>query len=191
MNQFTGFPRRLAKSAVVAALAVSALLPGLAQASPPPPPPIVPAAIAVPAGNVPYLVGHATGTQNYTCQTTSSGTAWTFVAPSATLVNDKGKQIAIHFAGPTWQAIPDGSTVVGQKLAGVTVDSTAIPWLLLGAKSTTLGPDGGDRLYSTTFVQRVNTVGGLAPTTGCDGTTVGAAANVPYTADYYFYHVAD
>jgi hypothetical protein len=33
----------------------------------------------------------------------------------------------------------------------------------------------------------VETTGGLAPTTGCDATKVGAAVNVPYTSDYYFY----
>jgi hypothetical protein len=151
----------------------------------------VPSNLVVTDGSVPYLLGHAVGTQNYTCQLTASGTyAWTFVAPAATLSDDKGKQIATHYAGPTWQA-KDGSTVVGAKVASSVVDPTAIPWLLLTAKSTTLGPNGGDRLTATTDIQRINTTGGLAPTTGCDGTNVGAAANVPYTADYVFYSFDD
>ena len=95
--------------------------------------------------------------------------------------------IATHYAGPTWQAVPDGSTVVGLKQYGVTVDPTAVPWLRLSAKSTSLGPDGGDRLFATTDVQRVNTTGGLAPTSGCDASNVGAETDVPYTGDYYFY----
>jgi len=181
--------RMLAKNAIAAALALPALLPGLAYADVPPPPPNVPAAIRVPAGNVPFLLGHATGTQNYTCQpssTSSTGYAWTLVAPSAILADASGKPIVTHFAGPTWQA-RDGSTVVGARVDGVTVSTSAIPWLLLRATSTTLGPTGGDRLTATTYIQRVNTTGGLAPASGCDATTVGAATNVPYTSDYYFY----
>jgi hypothetical protein len=177
--------RALAKSVVVAALALPALLPGSAFAARIEPP-SVPTAIQVPAGNVPFLMGHATGTQNYTCQLVSGSYAWTLVAPAATLVDDKGKQIITHYAGPTWQA-RDGSTVVGAKVDGVTVSPTAIPWLLLRATSTAPGPHHGDRLTDTTYVQRVNTTGGLAPTSGCDQTTLGAARNVPYTADYYFY----
>lgn len=173
-------------------LAAAALVPGFAHASMPPPPPSVPSAIQVTDGSSPFLVGHVLpdkGTQNYTCELTNGAYAWTFVAPSATLTDDSGKVIATHYAGPTWQAVPDGSTVGGTKQASVTVDSTAIPWLLLSGSSHTLGPDGGDRLYYTTDIQRVNTTGGLAPTSVCDATTVGTTVGVPYTADYYFYEL--
>jgi hypothetical protein len=170
---------------LTAALALLALMPGLAYAAKPSPP-SVPAAIQVPAGNVPFLLGHATGTQNYTCQQSSTGFAWTLVAPSATLVDDQGKQIMTHYAGPTWQA-KDGSKVVGARVDGVTVSPSAIQWLLLRATSTTPGPDGGDRLTGTTFIQRVNTTSGVAPTSGCDAANVGAARSVSYTSDYFFY----
>jgi hypothetical protein len=96
-----------------------------------------------------------------------------------------GKPIMTHGTGPSWQA-RGGSTVVGARVDGVTVSPSAVPWLLLRATSTTPGPDGGDRLTDTTYIQRVNTTGGLAPASGCDATSVGATANVPYTADYYF-----
>ena len=185
-------PRTLARTAAAAALALPALLPGLAYADPPPPPPSVPAAIQVPDGNVPFLLGYATGTQNYTCQASSTSKtkyAWIFVAPSATLFDTSGNAIISHFGGPTWQA-NDGSTVVGAVLGRVTVSPDAIPWLLLSAASTALGPDGGDRLTDTTYIQRVNTTGGLAPARGCTAKTIGATANVPYTADYYFYRQA-
>ncbi len=182
---------RLARTLIniATALALAAGWPGLASAEQPAPP-SVPTTIQVPAGHVPFLLGHATGTQNYTCQPSSTGYAWTLVAPAATLVDDKGKRIATHFAGPTWQA-NDGSTVVGARVDGVMVSPSAIAWLLLRAKATTLGPDGGDRLTGTSYIQRVNTIGGLAPTSGCDATTVGAAVNVPYTSDYYFYRLAE
>jgi Protein of unknown function (DUF3455) len=50
------------------------------------------------------------------------------------------------------------------------------------------GPTGGDTLTAVTFIQRLNTAGGVAPSTGCSmSTDVGAKAFVPYTADYFFY----
>ena len=172
---------------LTAALALLALTPAFAHAAKPSPP-VVPSTIQAPVGNVPFLLGHATGTQNYICQPSSTGYAWTIVAPAATLVDDKGKQIVTHFGGPTWQA-KDGSKIVGARVDGVTVSPDAIQWLLLRATSTTPGPDG-DRLTGTTYIQRVNTTGGMAPTSGCDAANVGAARNVPYTSDYFFFRAA-
>jgi hypothetical protein len=114
------------------------------------------------------------------------GYAWGLVAPRATLYDDNGKPIVSHFGGPTWQAT-DGSTVVGQRVDGVTVDATAIPWLLLSATSTSAGPDGA-RLVETTFIQRIATTGGLnPPAADCNAETAGTVVEVPYTADYYFW----
>ena len=43
-------------------------------------------------------------------------------------------------------------------------------------------------LSNTTYIQRVNTTGGMAPATGCSQAgNVGALTMVPYTADYFFY----
>jgi hypothetical protein len=68
------------------------------------------------------------------------------------------------------------------------VEEGAIAWLLLEEVGTQLGPKGGDALADTTFIQRVNTHGGVAPSTGCSSLTdVGKRAIVPYTADYFFY----
>jgi hypothetical protein len=70
----------------------------------------------------------------------------------------------------------------------VYVQAGAIPWLLLEAAGAQLGPTGGGLLTRTTFIQRLNTTGGLAPSTGCSQSTdVGAVALVPYTADYFLY----
>jgi len=168
---------------IVAAAAVLSVT-QVAQAGPPPP--VVPSKIEVRDGNKVFLVGHGVGGQIYSCNTTSSGFAWGFVAPRANLYNDHGKLIITHFGGPTWQAI-DGSRVVGQLVDFVTVDATAIPWLLLSAASTAAGPDG-DRLVATTYIQRIATTGGLAPPASeCNATTAGTVAEVPYTADYYFW----
>ena len=62
-----------------------------------------------------------------------------------------------------------------------TPNPNAIPWLKLGAVSAS-GPGIFDRVA---FIQRVNTVGGMAPATG--GTVIGEEARIPYTAEYDFY----
>jgi hypothetical protein len=70
------------------------------------------------------------------------------------------------------------------------VEPGAIPWLLLKVVGADPGPTGGKRLTRTTFIQRLNTMGGVAPapSTRCtQSIDVGNKALVPYTADYIFY----
>ena len=174
--------KRLLLAGVVA-VAAAVPLAQSAQAAPPAPP--VPGTIAVGDGHKPFLIGHATGVQIYDCQAIPGGHRWGFVAPRANLYDDSGKLLATHYGGPTWKA-RDGSTAVGRRDAGVPVDPTAIEWLRLSARGTA-GPDG-DRLADTTYIQRLNTVGGLAPAPAdCNADTTGARTEVPYTADYVFF----
>jgi uncharacterized protein DUF3455 len=63
-------------------------------------------------------------------------------------------------------------------------NSGAIPCLLLQSVGNQEGPTGGTFLAKATFVQRLNTKGGAAPTTAC---TVGQTQLQGYTADYFFY----
>jgi hypothetical protein len=174
----------IAAAAAVGAVGAVAAVAQSVHASPPAP--SVPGRIAVPAGNKVFLVGHASGVQLYSCNPTADGFAWGFVAPRANLYGASGKLVTTHFGGPTWQAM-DGSAVVAQRVDGVTVDGSAIPWLLLAKVSTTSGPEG-DRLTKTTYIQRTQTTGGLAPAAGdCNASTAGDVVEVPYTADYYFW----
>jgi hypothetical protein len=184
-------PRRRRRMSLLAAAAVAlAALLGTAQlATAAPKPPDVPTDIAVPAGHVLAGVGEAQGFQIYTCQAQSSGYGWVLLQPMAVLLDGGHKPMALHFGGPTWMAMDDGSTVVGARVNSAPAPSgTAIPWLLLSAASTS-GPADGT-FTSTTYIQRINTTGGLAPSTGCDAAHVGATAPVYYTADYYFYRAA-
>src|SRR5262245_39452071 len=163
----TPITRRLAAAAGIVATLFA--IGGTAEAA------RVPAKIAVQAGHKEFLTAYADGVQIYACKPTADGAAWTLTAPRATLRDRKGQVIGTHFGGPTWQA-NDGSTVVGQRVDGVTVDPTAIPWLLLQATSTTAGASGS-LLAGTTYIQRTETVGGLAPAAGeCTPGTVGATA---------------
>jgi hypothetical protein len=168
-------------------------------------PPSVPANIQVEAGNKAFLEGHAVGTQNYICLPSDSGFAWTLFGPQATLFNDDDKQVITHFLSPnpdekgtpraTWQHSRDTSTVwamaIESSSAPAFVAPGAIPWLLLQVVGTQDGPTDGDKLSETTFIQRLNTTGGVVPSTGCtQSTDIGKRAFVPYTADYFFYKAA-
>ena len=164
-------------------------------------PPPVPEAIQVPSGYKPFLSAHAIGTQGYVCVAVGSTYSWTPFGPQATLFNEENQQMLTHFLSatpfsltlnPAWQHSRDSSIVWGQVSRSSSdpnfVAPGAIPWLLLEAVVVGDGPTGGDRMLVTRFIQRVNTVEGMAPSTGCAAATdIKKRALVPYEADYYFY----
>ena len=142
-----------------------------------------PSSVSPPAEARLLLRAVAEGVQIYTCTAQGSGVAWTLKAPEAVLRDAGGKAVAKHLAGPSWQA-NDGSTVVGEVAAHADApDRNAIPWLLLRAKSHS----GAGQFTEIAFIQRIDTVGGLAPTTGCDPGALGNEARIPYSAAYLFY----
>jgi hypothetical protein len=166
--------------------------------------PSVPPSLEVPPGNQVFLKAFAGGTQNYICM--PSG--WTFTGPQATLfvtfpwVNGPiWQQIATHFLSPNvaeegtlrpvWQSSLDTSLTMAKSIASSSdpayVAASAIPWLLLQAVGSQAGPTGGSAFSQTTFIQRVNTSGGMMPEGWC---SVGERAFVPYTADYVFYRTS-
>jgi hypothetical protein len=148
--------------------------------------PTIPAALAVPEGNRLGFVLYGDGVQIYDCKLGAAGAlAWVFRAPEADLLWH-GHVVGTHYVGPTWEG-RDGSTVVGTRVNGVSVDASAIPWLLLqGTAHTGSGP-----MAKVTYIQRLETVGGLAPTSGCDDAHAGAVAEVEYTATYAFYEASN
>src|SRR6476620_9579671 len=127
--------QRLLLAGIVAAMAAFSLVAQVALAGPPSPTG-VPDQITPGDGNKVFLIGHGVGVQIYTC----NGSVWSSAVPRADLFGDNGKLIIKHFAGPSWQAA-DGSKVVGTVVDKVTPDLSAIPWVLLSAK-TTPGADG-------------------------------------------------
>jgi len=148
--------------------------------------PEVPKEISVGETNKVHFHGFGVGFQIYTW----NGTSWGGAVPEATLFDEDGNVVALHFGvfaingsfiGPAWQS-NSGSEVVGKlPPAAVVVDTNSIPWLRLPAL-TTKGPG---IFANTSFIQRVNTTGGKAPST--NGAFVGQVARMPYTADYFFY----
>lgn len=170
-------------------------------------PPAVPTNIQVPAGNKLFFVGQAVGTQNYVCLPADGGVKFILFTPQATLFKE-GEEVTTHYFSPNpaengtiraaWQHSRDTSTVWGKVADGNSssdpayVAPGAIPWLLVTIVGAQNGPTGGDKLTGTTYIQRVNTAGGVAPATGCASSTdIGNKAFVPYTTDYYFYKKAN
>jgi hypothetical protein len=141
--------------------------------------PDVPEDIAVPPGHKVHFHGFALGEQVYTWDGVKGGPA----IPDATLFDEDGNVVATHFAGPTWRS-NSGSEVVGElPPLAIIVDRDSIPWLRLTAdKERTHGPG---IFANTTYIHRVNTIGGKAPEE--NGTFIGQVAAVSYSADYFFY----
>jgi len=143
--------------------------------------PEVPAAIQVPDGNKVHFHTYAEGVQIYSW----NGSSWVFVAPEAVLFDGDENIVGVHYAGPTWES-NSGSKVVGARVASApSPNASSIPLLLLAA-TTAEGPGVFAR---TTYIQRVNTVGGVAPS--APGASVGEQARVFYTAEYFFYREAN
>ena len=182
MKSIIRFDRLLVAAALAAVAALS-----LAQAvHAGPAAPEVPGTIAVEEGHKPFLIANAVGVQIYACSTAGATYRWSLVAPRADLFEQNGKFLGTHFGGPSWQA-KDGSLVKAALERRVTVDPTAIDWFLLRVTDAAAGADGA-RLAGTTFIQRVQTTGGLAPAPeSCNAETFGDVEEIPYTAVYAFW----
>jgi hypothetical protein len=181
--------RRLMPATLMIAMSIlfliSGCVPGNAQsATRKEPPPDVPDAIQAPAGLEVAVYAHATGSQIYTCQSTTDGKfSWTLKAPDAELHDRQDKVIGQHSAGPSWK-LKDGSEVTGKAAAHIdSLDPDSIPWLLVNVVSHA----GNGLLGNVTTIQRVHTHGGKAPAGGCDAEHKDAETKSGYTADYYFY----
>ena len=132
------------------------------------------------------MIAHAKGVQIYECRAKKDQAGdyeWAFVAPEADLFDAGGNKIGRHYAGPHWEST-DGSKLLGAlKERAEAPAADAIPWLLLTTKSD--GPEGS--FSKVTSIQRVSTVGGVAPKAGCSQAADGTTARINHTADYYFF----
>ena len=154
-------------------------------------PPEVDAGLKVAGGSVPLVKASAKGVQIYTCRATADDPAKfaydsAHSEPDALLTNETGEVIIHHYlnldpSGPAWEA-KDGSKLVAKKLDPAQARPGTIPWLRLEA----VAHEGSGLLSKVTFIQRVDTEGGVAPPGPCDPKT-NARVRVPYKATYYFY----
>jgi hypothetical protein len=127
----------------------------------------------------------AEGVQIYECKPKKDNPKeyeWVLKGPEAKLFDEEGKEIGKHFAGPTWEVTDGGKVVAQVPPEGTVAKSDAIAWLKLKVKSS----EGQGWLAGVKYIQRVDTVGGLAPKT-CDASYLGTELRVPYKATYAFY----
>ncbi|WP_439662361.1 DUF3455 domain-containing protein [Lentzea sp. HUAS TT2] len=133
-------------------------------------------AVEVPSGHKVVTKLQAKGVQTYTC----TAGAWKGLEPAATLSDRLGRAVGLHSRGPIWVSTVDGSAVEAAPVDGARNEVPgAVPELLLKAKSTR----GEGTFAGVSYVQRLNTKGGVAPAGGC---TEGAQTSVRYEALYTF-----
>jgi hypothetical protein len=137
--------------------------------------------IKVPAGHEPTLQLSARGVQIFRCERLDKSLQWRFRLPDAELVDAQGQPAGHHGANFSFEH-RDGSRLLGSVVAYDKSDSPdVLPRLLLSTKSYGKGEFAG-----VTYVQRVNTHGGMPPP-ACDASQVNRLLRVDFSADFVFY----
>ena len=146
----------------------------------------LPEAVRVPAGNIVAMTVVGVGELTYECKAKATDAAvfeWTFAGPMAKLMDTKTQmQVGKYYGGPTWESM-DGSKVTGKQVAVAPGMAGSIPLQLVKAEPAM----GAGSMMGVTYIQRVNTKGGVAPADACTAAMAGTKKTVPYQADYVFY----
>ena len=147
--------------------------------------PETPASVAVPAGNKLVMITVGAGDLTYECRVkanTPGAYEWAFAGPKAVLTDKNGTVVGKYYGGPTWEA-NDGSKVTGKQVATAPNTPTSIPLQLVKANPAT----SNGIVTDISYIQRLNTIGGIAPADNCTLANVGEKKLVKYQADYLFY----
>ncbi|PZO20243.1 MAG: hypothetical protein DCF26_03555 [Burkholderiales bacterium] len=147
---------------------------------------MLPAAVQVPMGHKVVMETVGAGDITYECRAKKDMAGqfeWVFVGPDAKLMDRSGKQVGTYYGPPaTWQS-NDGSKFTGTQVAVAPAAAGSIPLQLVKANPAM----GSGAMTDVTYVQRVATVGGVAPAMACGAANMGAKQIVKYQADYIFY----
>ena len=145
----------------------------------------LPEPVRVPAGQKLMMSTTGVGEITYECREKkdmAGAHEWAFVAPVATLYSGDKKTVGKYYAGPTWEA-NDGSKVTGKQLAVSPAAPGNIPLQLVKTDPAM----GAGAMTGVSYIQRLNTKGGVAPAMACDAMSKGKRQQVAYEADYVFY----
>ncbi|MDO8458227.1 MAG: DUF3455 domain-containing protein [Burkholderiaceae bacterium] len=153
----------------------------------------LPAVVQVPAGNRVVMETVGVGEITYQCNPKKDMAGqfeWVFVGPDARLNDRSGKQVGKYYGPPaTWESM-DGSRLTGAQVAVAPNNSNGsagnIPLQLVKGNPAV----GTGAMAGVTFIQRVATLGGVAPAMVCDASKAGSKQIVKYQADYIFYKSA-
>ncbi|MEO6016746.1 MAG: DUF3455 domain-containing protein [Polaromonas sp.] len=146
----------------------------------------LPAAVQVPAGNKVSMETVGVGEITYQCSAKKDMPGqyeWVFVGPDAKLNDRNGKQVGKYYGPPaTWESM-DGSKLTATQVAVAPNATGNIPFQLVKGNPAM----GSGAMTGVTYVQRVATMGGVAPAAPCTAANMGAKQTVKYQADYIFY----
>ncbi|MGH6624463.1 MAG: DUF3455 domain-containing protein [Burkholderiaceae bacterium] len=137
--------------------------------------------IKAPSDQMPVLQLTGQGVQIFRCEKRDNTMIWSFRQPEADLFDAGGKAVGKHGANFSFEHV-DGSRLVATIVANDEApQSTDLRWLLMTTRSFNRGA-----FERVTYVQRVNTKGGLPPAR-CDAAQSGQLLRVDFTADFVFY----
>jgi Protein of unknown function (DUF3455) len=146
----------------------------------------LPDAVKVPAGHVVMMETAAAGDITYECRAKAGMPGqfeWVFVGPDAGMKDRQGQVVGKYYGPPaTWES-KDGSKVTGVQVAIAPASPGSIPLQLVKANPAM----GSGAMQGVSYIQRVNTQGGVAPATPCTATATGQKQVVKYQADYIFW----
>ena len=145
----------------------------------------LPEPVRVPTGQKMRMAATGVGEITYECREKANAAGsyeWAFVAPVATLYAGDKRTVGKYYGGPTWES-SDGSKITGKQVAVSPAAAGNIPMQLVKTDPAM----GAGAMNGVTYIQRVNTKGGVAPSAACDANAKGARRQVAYQADYVFY----
>jgi hypothetical protein len=146
----------------------------------------LPSAVQVPAGNKVVMETVGTGDITYECKAKKDAAGqfeWVFGGPDAVLWDRSGKAVGKYYGPPaTWES-NDGSKLTATQVAVSPAGTGNIPLQLVKANPAM----GKGAMTGVTYIQRVDTKGGVAPASMCGAGNVGAKQTVKYQADYIFW----
>ena len=146
----------------------------------------LPDAVKVPAGHRVAMQTVGVGDITYECRAKKDMAGqfeWTFVGPDAALNDRSGMKIGKYYGPPaTWENM-DGSKVTATQVAVAPAGTGNIPYQLVKANPAM----GNGAMTGVTYIQRVATVGGVAPASSCGTANLGGKQTVRYQADYIFW----
>lgn len=146
----------------------------------------LPEPVRAPTGAQMVMKAVGVGELAYECRAKAGDAAsfeWAFVGPTAKLMDSSmSKEVGKYYAGPTWEST-DGSKITGKQVAVAPAAPGNIPLQLVKAEPAM----GNGAMTGITYIQRVNTKGGVAPPDSCNASSAGTKKMVPYQADYVFY----
>ncbi|WP_110687922.1 DUF3455 domain-containing protein [Salinicola aestuarinus] len=167
--------RKLASVTVTAALFSGLSLGALAD--------MTPEEVQVPEGNEIAMETVGVGEITYACEMKDGDYAWVFKGPDAKLNDTDGNQVGSYYGPPaTWES-SDGSKITGTQIGTAPGGDGNIPLQLVEANPA----EGEGHMTDVTYVQRLNTQGGVAPDMECSADNEDDTEIVEYQADYNFY----